>query len=174
MNGYGSMNKSISRTQSQTNSIQLSAFHLRVADHELAGQLLGTDGKPVAGAQVYTYGNNQPNARANTDATGHFKVKVCEGPVTINAYVPNGGGRVNFANAQARGGDMNVVLKMGANQQAARSRRSLLKPQFWSLSALIAWPQDHKATAIVLLSLQMGVLLGAGGVVFWMSRKRGS
>ena len=53
--------KSIGKTQSQTNSIQLSPFKLKTADRQLAGQVLGADQKPLSGAQVNINGNGQPN-----------------------------------------------------------------------------------------------------------------
>jgi hypothetical protein len=159
--------------QSQTNSLQLAPLKLKTADQELAGQVLGIDGKPLAGVQVYTYGNNQPNVNARTDGTGHFQFKVCSGPININAFVPQGGPRNNYGTAEARGGDVNVVVKIGAPQRRqAMMRALLLKPQPWTLGAVILWFPGHKTAGITLLAFQMALLLGAGGVVFWMTRKR--
>jgi hypothetical protein len=110
-----------------------------------------------------------------TDATGHFKFKVCDGPITIFAYSPSGGsGRINSVNWQTRGGDTNVVVKMGARQpqRQAVAREIPLKPQPWTMSALAAWPANHKTGMIILLSLQAVVLLGTGAGIFWFTRKR--
>jgi len=174
-NGYGSANKSVGKTQSQTNSIQLSAFKLKIADRQLAGQVLGTDNKPLSGVQVNINGNGQPNGNTRTDATGHFKFKVCDGPIRIFAYSPSGAGRNNSANWQARGGDTNVVVKMGVQQPQRQivERETPLKPQPWTMSALVNWPASHKTGTVILLSLQAVVLLGTGGGVFWFTRKRG-
>jgi hypothetical protein len=174
-NGYGSANKSVGKTQSQTNSIQLSPFKLKTADRQLAGQVLGTDNKPLSGVQVNINGNGQPNGNTRTDATGHFKFKVCDGPIRIFAYSPSGSGRNNSANWQARGGDTNVVVKMGVQQQQRQivERETPLKPQPWTLNSLVTWPANHKTGMIILLSLQAAVLLGTGGGVFWFTRKRG-
>jgi hypothetical protein len=173
-NGYGSARKNVGKTQSQTNSIQLSPFKLKPADRLLAGQILGTDKKPLSGVQVNINGNGQPNGFMNTDATGHFKFKVCDGPVTIMAFSPNGGGRNSSGSTQARGGDLNVVVKMGAQQQRQSViRETPLKPQPWTVNALVTWPVNHKTGAIILLSLQAVVLLGTAGGVFWSLRKRG-
>ena len=170
---HGSGQKNITRAQSQSNSMQLAPFKLRTADLELAGQLLGLDGKPLAGAQVYTYGNNQPNVNARTDASGHFKFKVCSGPINVNAFLPQGGGGNNFASVQARGGDLNVVMKIGDRPQPRMTARSVsLKPQPWTLAAIIAWPASHKTFAVVLLGLQGVILLGTGGGVLWLTMKR--
>ena len=174
--GYGSVRKNVGKTQSQTNSIQVSPFKLQAADRLLAGQVLGTDGKPLSGVQVNINGNGQPNGFMRTDATGHFTFKVCSGPITIFAYSPSGAGRNNSANWQARGGETNVVIKMGAQQprqEVAVEREIPLKPQPWTLNALATWPASHKTGTIILLSLQAAVLLGTGGGIFWFARKRG-
>jgi protocatechuate 3,4-dioxygenase beta subunit len=174
-NGYGSANKGVGKTQSRTNSIQLPPFKLKTADRQLAGQVLGTDNKPLAGAQVNINGNGQPNGNARTDENGHFKFKVCDGPIQIFVWSQSGSGRNNSANWQARGGDTNVVVKMGVQQPQRQivERETPLKPQPWTVSAVVAWPAGHKTGTIILLSLQAAVLLGTGGGVFWFARKRG-
>jgi len=173
--GYGSARKSVGKTQSRTNSIQLSPFKLKTADRQLAGQVLGTDNKPLSGAQVNINGNGQPNVSVRTDATGHFKFKVCDGPIDIYVWSSSGSGRNNSGNSQARGGDTNVVVKMGVRQQQRQivERETPLKPQPWTVNALVAWPANHKTGMIILLSLQAAVLLGTGGGVFWFTCKRG-
>ena len=173
-NDYGSANKSIGKNQSQTNSIQLAPFKLKTADRQLAGQVLGADNKPLSGAQVNINGNGQPNGYVRTDATGHFKFKVCDGPISIYAYSPSGSGRNSSANWQARGGDTNIVVKMGARQpqRQAIAREIPLKPQAWTVSAVVAWPANHKTGAIILFSLQAVLLFGTGGGVFWFTRTR--
>jgi len=175
-NGYGSVRRNVTTTQSQTNSLQLSPFKLKIADRQLAGQVLDTDNKPLSGVQVSINGNGQPNGNVRTDATGHFKFKVCDGPIRIFAYSPSGGsGRMNSANWQARGGDTNVVVKMGVQQQQRQivTREIPLKPQSWTVGALVSWPANHKTGMIILLSLQAVVLLGTGVGIFWFTRKRG-
>jgi protocatechuate 3,4-dioxygenase beta subunit len=171
---YGSMRKNISTNQSQTTSIQLSPFKLKTADRQLAGQVLGTDNKPLSGAQVNINGNGQPSYNTRSDATGHFKFKVCEGPIQVFAYLSSGAGAVNSGTTYARGGDTNVVVKIGARQQPKVVPREIpLQPQSWTLSAIGAWPAHHKTGMIILLSLQALVLLGTGGGIFWFTRKRG-
>ena len=173
--GYGSLRKNVGKTQSRTNSIRLSTFKLKIAARQLAGQVLGTDNKPLAGVQVNINGNGQPNGNTRTDANGHFKFTVCDGPIRIFAYSPSGSGRNNSANWQARGGDTNVVVKMGVQQQQRQivERETPLKPQSWTVNALVTWPANHKTGMIILLSLQAAVLLGTGGGVLWFTRKRG-
>ena len=76
----------------------MSPFKLKAADRQLAGQVLGTDKKPLPGAQVNINGNGQPNGNMTTDATGHFKFKVCDGPIQIFVWSQSGSGRNNSGN----------------------------------------------------------------------------
>ena len=54
-----------------------------------------------------------------------------------------------------------------------RSKLPPGEPQSWTLSAIVAWPANHKTGMIILLSLQAVVLLGTGAGIFWFTRKRG-
>ncbi|HEY1661794.1 MAG TPA: carboxypeptidase regulatory-like domain-containing protein [Verrucomicrobiae bacterium] len=175
-NGYGTGQKNVGVAQSQTNSLQLAPFKLKTANVQLAGQVLDAKGKPLPGAQLYLNGKGQPNVNATSDETGHFHFKVCGGPVQIYAWSQGGQGRNDSANVNAIGGDTNVIVKMGAQQRQSRQvvvREIPLKPQPWTPGALVAWLTSHKTGAIALLSLQAAVLLGTGGGIFWISRKRG-
>lgn len=171
--GYGSANKRVTKIQSQTNSIELTPFKLKVADREISGKVVDKDGKPLPNAWVYIYGNNQPNGNIRSDGDGHFKFKVCAGTVMVQANT-QGGGQYTYGQTQARSGDMNIVVKMGDTGQRGRgpARANPLKPQPWTLAALIAWPVDHKGAVVVLLAGQTMLLLGAVGAVFWMTRKQ--
>jgi hypothetical protein len=64
---------------------------------------------------------------------------------------------------------------MGVQQQQRQTveRETPLKPQPWTVSALLTWPANHKTGMIILLSLQAVVLLGTAGGIFWFTRKRG-
>lgn len=172
-NGYGSGQRTVTKMQSQSNSFQLAPFKLRTADHEIAGKVVDKDGKTLTSAYVYINGMNQPNASMQADSDGHFKFKVCSGPIYVSAST-FGGGQNSWGQTQARGGDMNVVVKMGDNNQRGQAlmRATPLIPQPWTLAALIAWPADHKSVAIALLAAQVVLLLGAAGAAFWMSRRR--
>ncbi len=175
-NGYGNGQKNIGVTQSSTNSLQLASFKLKTANLELAGVVEDAKGKPLPGVNVYIYGKGQPNGNANSDGDGHFHFKVCDGPVQVNAWSQQGQGRNNSGSAYALGGDKNVIVKMGVQQRQQRQvvlREIPLKPQPWTLSAVVAWPTSHKTGAVVLLSLQAAVILGTAGGIFWRTRKRG-
>jgi len=53
------------------------------------------------------------------------------------------------------------------------ARQDPLKPQAWTVSALLAWPAGHKTGVIILVSLQAALLLGTGAGIFWFVRKHG-
>ena len=84
-----------------------------IADRKLAGRVLGTNGTPVAGAQIWMNGEGQPNGNAITDADGRFVFDaVCEGAVTVSANMKGA-----YGSAQAMGGDTNVVIRFDARNR---------------------------------------------------------
>jgi hypothetical protein len=52
-------------------------------------------------------------------------------------------------------------------------RETPLKPQPWTWNALVAWPENHRTGAIILLSLQGALLLATAGGIFCFTRRRG-
>jgi phosphatidate phosphatase APP1 len=118
--GYGSTNQQVEATDTQTNSLQLPPFVLKVADQKVEGQVLDAAGKPATGARVNVTGNGQPaGASATTDSNGHFLIEhVCEGAIRVSASLQSDAARVPpvTGNTQAQAGDVNVVVKLGAPQ----------------------------------------------------------
>jgi protocatechuate 3,4-dioxygenase beta subunit len=109
--GYGSANQNI-QEDAETNRVELPPCVLKVADHQLAGEVVDTDDKPAVRANVYMYGQGQPNGSVRTDDKGRFRFKeVCEGTVQLSASI-----RSSYGNARAEAGDTNVVIKLGVNQ----------------------------------------------------------
>ena len=170
--GYGSVHRRVGITQNQTNNIQFSPFRLKTADRLLAGRVVDGNDKALAGAQVNINGDGQPNGNMRTDENGHFEFKVCDGPITIYGWSQSGGGQ--NGSVQARGGDTDVVLKMGVRQQPRQFAQAdiLLQPPAWTLGAVAGWPAAHKTGTIILLSVQAAVLLVTGAGIFWFNRKR--
>jgi hypothetical protein len=109
--GYGSANQNI-QENADTNRVELEPCVLRVADRKLAGEVVDTDEKPVARANVFMYGQGQPNTSVRTDDKGRFKFdEVCEGTVQLSASSQRA-----FGNTRAEAGDTNVVIRLGVNQ----------------------------------------------------------
>jgi hypothetical protein len=181
--GYGSASAQVASNQTRTASLQLPPFKLKPADQRLEGQVLGSDDKPVPGASVQVLGQGQPSAVTRTDASGHFALKVCEGPVRVFANAPPGvmNGQRGSASVQAQAGDLNVVVKLAVPQAMpaglrmagqAPLRLTPIKEQNWTWTALSHWPQRHKVAVIVLLSLQLTAILGAAASILWLTRKQ--
>src|ERR1019366_9990675 len=104
---------------SKTNHYEFPAFVLKRADRKLAGQILGRDGKPVAGARVNMSGQGQLMFReAKPDGQGHFHFDgVCAGEVRVNAryYTSPDFRNSEEGDVKAQGGDTNVVIRLGIN-----------------------------------------------------------
>jgi uncharacterized GH25 family protein len=74
--GYGAAGAVLKAADTKTNHYEFPTFVLKRANRKLAGQVLGLDGKPVAGAQVTVNVEGQagplPRPSAKTDGQGHF------------------------------------------------------------------------------------------------------
>ena len=117
--GYGSATVQAQEGQTQTNHLDLRPAVLRTASLKLAGQVVGSDNKPVARASVNINGDGQPNGNATTDASGDFSFDaVCEGRIQLSANSAGRGGPYQYGNAEAQGGDTNVVIHLGINGMA--------------------------------------------------------
>jgi len=124
--GYGSVNQSIAEA-TETNRAELEPCVLRVADRQLAGQVLDADEKPAARVNVYMRGQGQPNSSTRTDNDGRFRFdEVCEGSVQLSASARNAYGGVG-----AEAGETNVVIQLRTSDSyavtRARPQRSSLK-----------------------------------------------
>jgi hypothetical protein len=113
--GYGTVLLDMMRFKApETNRYEFPPFVLKRADRKLAGHILSSDGKVVAGATVRFEGEGQPRTDeqpgVKTDRQGHFAFDaVCEGVVTVSASSNNIQGR-----APAHGGDTNIVIQLSA------------------------------------------------------------
>jgi len=89
-NGYSWTNCIAGEGLSKPGRLELPAVVLRVADRQLAGVVLGADGKPAAAAEVRIQGNGQVATNTTTDDEGRFLFDaVCAGPVMLNASTRN-------------------------------------------------------------------------------------
>jgi protocatechuate 3,4-dioxygenase beta subunit len=178
-NGYGTMSRQVRPNESHTNLLEMPAFKLKKADRQLAGRVVGPDDKPIPGAQVQINGNGQPNGNTRADSSGNFTFKVCDGPITVFAFQNRSTpGPIIPGQVQARGGDTNVVVKVGVQGQRPRNaaqasvRATPLKPQPWTWNSLTGWPGRHKTAKTILLGLQIAVFVGTASGVFWFIRMR--
>jgi protocatechuate 3,4-dioxygenase beta subunit len=86
--GYGSGRARVEAKNTQTNHYEFPTLVLKKADKILAGNVIGPDGQPVAGADIDFYGAGQQEwPRTKSDDKGHFIFEsVCEGEVQLSAY----------------------------------------------------------------------------------------
>jgi hypothetical protein len=111
--GYGSDTVTASAADTQTSQFRLPAIVLNFANQQVAGQVIGSDGKPCWGAEVTVSGDGQPAGRiTHSDASGHFVIReVCPRLLNLNLRADPPGSTV--VTVQAHGGDTNVVVKLG-------------------------------------------------------------
>jgi protocatechuate 3,4-dioxygenase beta subunit len=106
--GYGTVSASLTPAETGTDSLELSALTLKLANRTVAGKVLGEDAKPLAGAKVYLTGTGQPRGAGDeleaikqlefegykehpgwgpevqADEGGNFLFEhVCDGPVQL-------------------------------------------------------------------------------------------
>jgi protocatechuate 3,4-dioxygenase beta subunit len=107
--GYGQkMNYDVGAS-AEAGRMELDPVELKPANLKLAGQVLDSDDKPVAGAFVNLNGDGQPMESVTTDRDGRFLLEhACEGSAQLSA---NNSG--SFGNISVEGGDTNVVLRLG-------------------------------------------------------------
>jgi len=113
--GYGVNTISLPAGATQTNRLQTPAIILKPANRQLAGQVIGLDGKPCWGAEVKFTGEGQPtNLTARTDSRGNFVVKsVCEGEVQVQAELSVGQVPMFAGETRGKGGETNIVIRLG-------------------------------------------------------------
>jgi hypothetical protein len=128
--GYGVAHGTLEAAEAHTNRYAFPAFVLKKADRKLAGYVLDGNTKLLAGAIVTFSGEGQLSLPfATTDQQGYFVFDgVCEGPIKVfvRAPFPAGGGvavTLNEGRGQdVRGGDTNLVLKLGGAQPDGEAR----------------------------------------------------
>jgi len=126
--GHGSANRQIAQDET-TNRVELEPMVLRLANLQLAGQVLDSDDKPFEGANVYMYGQGQPQTSVRSDKDGWFKFdEVCEGPIQISANAQR-----TYGNARAQGGDTNVVINLRSSSSGVSYSDSSASPRRPSL-----------------------------------------
>jgi protocatechuate 3,4-dioxygenase beta subunit len=120
--GYGQKSLHNLEISADAGRQELDPVELKPANLQLAGQVLDADDKPVAGAHVQIYGDDQPTGSARTDREGRFRfAQVCEGPARLHANARNA-----YGNVMTEGGETNVILRLGesySGQSDTKQRR---------------------------------------------------
>jgi protocatechuate 3,4-dioxygenase beta subunit len=85
--GYGeSRSGQISTEAAVDNHVDAGKLRLSVANLSVSGVVVDDNNKPVAGARISSYGDNQPYRNTQTDIDGKFALeKVCAGRIRVSA-----------------------------------------------------------------------------------------
>jgi len=118
--GYGENRREEINTEDAVNNhLDVGTITLPVANLSVSGMVVDDDDKPVAGAQVSCYGDNQPNRRAQTDTEGKFTLeKVCAGKIRISAN-KSGTPRL-YGNIETEGGATDVSILISQRSSSPR------------------------------------------------------
>jgi 5-hydroxyisourate hydrolase-like protein (transthyretin family) len=125
--GYGNATGTVTPLKTHTNHYAFPDFVIKKADRKLAGYVLDGNAKFLAGASVFFSGEGQPSLpTVTTDPKGHFAFDgVCEGQVKVFVTIPGTAlGHKSKASTveDARGGDTNLVFKVGDTQPDGEAR----------------------------------------------------
>jgi protocatechuate 3,4-dioxygenase beta subunit len=129
--GFGSRNVRVDPGSIQDNRFDAGTFKLVRATLSITGIVVDPNDKPVAGVDVFGYGDGQPDSlMMRTDAEGKFILKgVCPGLILLQANARRGP-RPMYGMAQAEGGatDLRIVISTRPTGQPYMPRRpNLLK-----------------------------------------------
>lgn len=125
--GFGQDHKTLEAADTATNRVELPILQLPLANLRLAGVVLDAEDKPIAGANINSYGSQQPQLNSRTDAKGHFAFEhVCAGPINLSANSPRGG---QNGNVSAEGGDTNVTIHLGSQEGNLAAANSRARPR---------------------------------------------
>jgi hypothetical protein len=126
--GYGSAFGHLAAQDAHTNHYEFPAFVLKRPDRKLAGQVVDSEKKPVAGVRVSLSGLGQPKRLqyTNTDGQGHFTFnELCEGSLHIGADFERPPGTymrpIGNTGMVVQAGDTNLVLQLGQPFHAPNS-----------------------------------------------------
>jgi hypothetical protein len=119
--GYGRVSRNVIQ-EAEGRRVELDPFELALADQRIAGVVLNSDDKPVAGARLFGSGEGQPSVNGQTDAKGRFSFdQVCAGQIRLFASAQNGG----YANVTAEGGETNITIHLDTSESFAVSKASI-------------------------------------------------
>lgn len=123
---YGRDRIEIEADQTVNNKLDAGMLTLPAANLSVSGVVVDSDDKPVPGANVSCYGDNQPQSRnQSTDAEGKFTIdKVCAGRVRIS--VNKTGAARMYGSVETEGGatDVRIVI----SERPASTRYEPMRP----------------------------------------------
>jgi protocatechuate 3,4-dioxygenase beta subunit len=110
--GYGeSHSGQISTDAAVDNRVDAGKLTLSVANLSVSGVVVDDNNKPVAGARISSYGDNQPYRNTQTDIDGKFTLeKVCAGRIRISANKTMATRLYGYIETEGGATDVRVVI----------------------------------------------------------------
>jgi protocatechuate 3,4-dioxygenase beta subunit len=110
--GYGeSRGEEISTEAAVDDRLDAGKLTLAVANLSVSGIVVDDDNKPVAGARINSYGDNQPYRDAQTDVDGKFTLeKVCAGNIRISANKTAATRLYGYVETEGGATDVTIVI----------------------------------------------------------------
>ncbi|MBN2313995.1 MAG: carboxypeptidase regulatory-like domain-containing protein [Sedimentisphaerales bacterium] len=112
-NGFGRYQIQAETDQAVNQQLNVEPITLSVANLSVTGVVVDSDEKPVSGADVSCYGDNQPRNHTRTDAKGQFTLEnVCEGKIQISANKNDSSSHI-YGSIETEGGATDVRIAIG-------------------------------------------------------------
>jgi len=123
--GYGeNRSEQIITDDAVDNRLDIGTITLAVANLSISGVVVDDEDKPVAGAMISCFGDNQPRRNTLTDMDGKFTLeKVCAGKIRISAN-KSGTPRL-YGNIETEGGatDVSIVISQRSSSTRYQPKR---------------------------------------------------
>ena len=123
--GYGKHEVRVDALKSKDGRMELGEFKLPLADLTVSGVVVDANNQPVAGAEVYANGENQPEQpNIQTDSQGKFVIQnVCAGPIRLGASVRPPARLYGSVETEGGATDVKVVVSAGPSGQRYVARK---------------------------------------------------
>ncbi|HWH70440.1 MAG TPA: carboxypeptidase regulatory-like domain-containing protein, partial [Candidatus Sulfotelmatobacter sp.] len=143
--GFGRKTHEV-EAKADSRQVEMEPIQLPLANLRIAGVVVNTEDKPVAGAMIHTYGEDQPNLSGRTDEQGRFAFEqVCAGTIQVSANSPRDGG---YGSVTAEGGETNITLQLGVNQSFVRQSYARSGAKSVRLSGVVTDPDGQPAAKV--------------------------
>jgi len=123
--GYGKQNIMVEASDFKDNRYDMGGFKLPPANLSITGVVVDSNDKPVAGATVYGFGEDQPDLhQMQTDAEGKFIIRgVCAGPIRLQASLDGPSRRSGQAQTEGGATNLRIVISERPTTQQYMPRR---------------------------------------------------
>ncbi|MHC4204202.1 MAG: carboxypeptidase regulatory-like domain-containing protein [Planctomycetota bacterium] len=117
--GYGEIRKDVNIEDITNNCFDAGTITLPVANLSVSGVVVDDNNKPVAGARINSYGDNQPYRYTQTDVDGKFTLeKVCAGKIRVSAN-KSGATRL-YGSIETEGGATDIRIAISQRSTSTR------------------------------------------------------